>query len=298
MVNWRPQLNWKAATLFMATDHEWKRKIFVGGLVLMIPILGWPAILGYRKVVVERLVDGAVPLLPPWRGRFWKYVGEGIKAIFVIFTYFSPVIVWFAIRVSGTPGASELPWAALACFIVTFPIFSPLALPLLVTYFVWFVPAGTISPWEGACMISVYSAITFIIPAGFLRVSRRKRITAAFHLPANLRLVGTSLSRYCEAWVGSGCISLLGHLALPLSPWGVVWCYLGIVYAFNEVPYASDNPDYLANSWIARIDRGFLDQYESSPARFTTAYRNTAEDSSLSARFTALRIPCFEVPIG
>ena len=68
MQNWSPQLNWKASTLFMATDPDWKRKIFVGGLVLLIPIIGWPAILGYRKVVVERLVDGALPLLPEWRG--------------------------------------------------------------------------------------------------------------------------------------------------------------------------------------------------------------------------------------
>jgi hypothetical protein len=47
--------------------------------------------------------------------------------------------------------------------------------------------------------------------------------------------VAWKLSAHLEAWWRSGLMSLAGHLALPVSPWGVVWCYLGIVLLFNEL---------------------------------------------------------------
>ena len=30
-------------------------------------------------------------------------------------------------------------------------------------------------------------------------------------------------------------MSLFGHFAIPLSPWGVAWCYLAIIFLFNEI---------------------------------------------------------------
>jgi hypothetical protein len=94
-------------------------------------------------------------------------------------------------------------------------------------------------------------------------VSRSGRICSAFDLPQALARVGRCLPAYLEAWVGSGLISLVGHLCVPFSPWGVVWCYLSIVYCFNEVPLAAGDQEeatYLNDSWIRtfRDDREWL----------------------------------------
>ena len=282
----------------MATDPEWKRKLFVGGLVLLLPVVGWPAILGYRKVVVERLVDGVSPVLPEWRGNFTKYVLEGFQAIGVIFAYLSPVIIWFVWRLLSSGLGDEVAWNWVAGILLVFPIFAPLVLPLLVTYLVWCVPTPFVSYWEASAMMTSYTALTFMIPAGFLRVSRHRRMWAAFHLVENARLIGRFFRRYCEAWIGSGCIALVGHWAIPFSPWGVMWCYLGIVYAFNEVPFGQGDDAYLSDSWIARVDAGLFDRYEVQRSRFMSRYRSLEPSTDYTSTIKAVRLGCLEIPIG
>jgi hypothetical protein len=45
-------------------------------------------------------------------------------------------------------------------------------------------------------------------------------------------------------------MSLAGHFALPIAPWGVVWCYLGILTLFNEVLLAAGAAP--GEGWLAR----------------------------------------------
>jgi hypothetical protein len=62
---------------------------------------------------------------------------------------------------------------------------------------------------------------------------------------------------YGLAWYRSGVMSLCGHFVVPYSPWGIVWCYLGIIYSFNRVladelaRHGRLSPD----SWFARLVR-------------------------------------------
>src|SRR5580658_9037008 len=60
----RVRLDWRSACLFMAVDPSWRRKVWIAGLVLLIPVIGWPAILGFRKEAIFRLVHGNHPVLP------------------------------------------------------------------------------------------------------------------------------------------------------------------------------------------------------------------------------------------
>ena len=100
--------------------------------------------------------------------------------------------------------------------------------------------------------------------------------------------------RYLEAWIGSSVMSLLGHLCLPFSPWGVAWCYLGITYLFNEVPHPTGGSyaEFRDRYWrgFAAIPRGAL------TARFEplTHPRTTWPRSP----FVVLRIGPIEAPIG
>jgi hypothetical protein len=88
------------------------------------------------------------------------------------------------------------------------------------------------------------------IPAGFLQVSLTRRYRSAFALWRAIPFVLLNFSLYLEAWWHSVLMSLAGHLALPFPPWGVVWCYLGIVFLFNELLlHAGFVPQ---SSWLGR----------------------------------------------
>jgi hypothetical protein len=140
-----------AAGLVAILDPDWRRKIWLGGLWLLIPVVGWPAL--------------------------------------VFSTLLFPV----------------------AC----------LSLALA--------PEQWLTLQETLFGVGAYAVLVSLIPSGFLQVSLTRRYRSAFALWRAIPFVARNLSLYLEAWWHSSLMSLAGHLALPLSPWGVVWCFLGIV---------------------------------------------------------------------
>ena len=62
------QLDWRSATLFVVADPQWRQKIIRGGWIVLIPLIGWPIILGYRSKAVFRLIGNQRPLLPDCGG--------------------------------------------------------------------------------------------------------------------------------------------------------------------------------------------------------------------------------------
>ena len=67
----------RSAALALLLDPEWRRKLWLGGLVLCLPVIGWPAVLGYRAAFIRNLREPAPSALPPWRGQFWSHVVLG-----------------------------------------------------------------------------------------------------------------------------------------------------------------------------------------------------------------------------
>jgi hypothetical protein len=92
--------------------------------------------------------------------------------------------------------------------------------------------------------------LVFLIPSGFLQVSLTRRYRSAFAFWRAIPFVARNLPLYLEAWWHSSLMSLAGHPALPLSPWGVVWCYLGIVFVFNELLLRAGLVPH--GSWLGR----------------------------------------------
>ncbi len=151
---------------------------------------------------------------------------------------------------------SDIPWLSMSLFFFCWPIFSTLALPFLLFYQQIMVVEPIVMLEESLAMTFAYAVLTFLIPAGFLQVSKTDRMRSAFNLRRNLTLVVNAFPAYLNAWIGSGLMSLVGHLCMPFSPWGVVWCYLGIVYAFNDIPLAMSHriaSDYLSQSWLSLL---------------------------------------------
>lgn len=285
----------------MATDPEWKRKIGAAGWVLLIPIIGWPAILGYRTAAIEHLVSGQHPILPEWKGRLGTYTVKGLKAVLVINAWFAPVLIWVIVRLCQSPHADQVPWMMIAAFFLLIPIFSTLIVPTLVLFARFGLPEAAISMQEALFISAVFTLITFIIPAGFMNVSRTGRYISAFEIPWILGTISRNFRTYVEAWIGSSIVALIGHSCLPVSPWGIVWAYLAIVYFFNEIPLCDPNGNdvkYLSDSWFHKLQPTYWASVTCHSTRWTQVYSSTpGTDSPDIVRLSALRFGPILVPL-
>lgn len=253
------RLDWRAAATFVRADPEWRAKILRGGLLLLLPPLGWPVALGYRKRLIARLAEGAEPVLPSWSegvGAFWV---EGMRALGVIFAHYAPLLVLYALKVRAH-GLPDLPWPELAGFFAFFFLLTPFLLPSLVIASSSWAGGAAFSTAEVVGVLAYFALATFLIPAGFLQVSRTGCYRSAFRLGASVRFVVRHFALYLEAWTFSSLIALAGHFCIPFSPWGVFWCYQSIVYAFNEVRMHTGDPEDRAlvggSSWFHPSRRG------------------------------------------
>ncbi len=238
---------------FVVADPQWREKIFFGGLlVLFVHPFGWPVALGYRKELIARLRSGVDPLLPEWNGNLLKYYLEGIKAMGVIFGYLAPLYLTLIILLIANGIYPSLTWLYVSLFFLICTIFSTLSFPSLLTYWTFFSEGYRVPPIVAASLYLLFIVVIFFIPAGFLQVSRTGNYHSAFNLRAAWGTLTKHLSSYVAAWYRSILLSLTGHFALPFAPWGVVWCYLGIIFEFNAILSESPAVDH-DPSWFRRL---------------------------------------------
>ena len=240
------------AALFMTQDPRWADVVRrLGWWILLCPPLGWLIALGYRKeVVLHFKVSGAGPL-PAWPGTF-ALLREGFKALGVISLYLAPALI-----LSWQLGARE-GWADpigglqyMLCSLTLVPVTLPATPLVYMSQHQEFLLSG----FDGALIFALSTGITFLIPAGFMRVAIRGSFVDALHLPEALRTLSLYRAQYIRAWSRSLQLSVVGVSLLIFSPWGIAWSYLGIVLCFNEVLASSsqmkDASPYRAG-WLVR----------------------------------------------
>lgn len=243
---------------FVVLDPMWRQKIFLGGLLILLchPI-GWPVALGYRKVLISRLALGLEPVLPEWKGNIFRFYFEGLKAMGVIFGYLMPLyLVLLCLLLTNGVRPDEY-WLYAVLFFAIATMFSTLSFPSFVMYWTFVSEGYRVPVWISVSLLACYGLIVFFIPAGFLQVSQTGRYLSAFHLRAAVRTMVRHFKQYVVAWYRSGIMSLCGHFAFPFSPWGVFWCYLGIIYEFNSILHADrvDKIDQASRDTLSWYDR-------------------------------------------
>jgi hypothetical protein len=275
--------------IFVVRDPAWRSKIFFGGLLLLFVLpFGWPVALGYRKELISRLFSGKDPLLPEWRNNLLRYFQEGLKAMGVIFGYLSPLYLLLLFLLWANGITPNLYWVYSTLFFLVFPIFSTLSLPLAVFYWTFFSGTYRLPLPIALTILVLFAAIIFFIPAGFMQVSKSGRYLSAFNLRKAFSTIQGDLRGYLRAWYHSGLMSMVGHFALPLAPWGVVWCYLGIIFEFNAVLAHSKEIDS-EGSWFARLSGSDEIVVEQTNRSFVLTCTNTADSSEG---------PCFLMKLG
>lgn len=80
------------AFTFVFEDPEWIKKIAIGALIFLIPLVGPFVIIGYMLVAMKNVADGQQYPMPDW-GNFGGYLVKGIYAAVGSLIYFIPVIL-------------------------------------------------------------------------------------------------------------------------------------------------------------------------------------------------------------
>ncbi len=79
------------AFTYVFEDPNWIKKVLIGGIVLLIPIVDF-AVIGYMLTTLRNVSEGQPTPLPEW-SEFGKHFMKGLYAVVGIIVYFLPAIV-------------------------------------------------------------------------------------------------------------------------------------------------------------------------------------------------------------
>lgn len=85
-------MNYGRAFSFVTEDPDWIKKIVIGGLVFLIPVVGLLALMGWGLEINRRIITGETELLPEWSD-FGTLIVNGLKELVVGIVYFLPALV-------------------------------------------------------------------------------------------------------------------------------------------------------------------------------------------------------------
>ena len=77
---------------FVFEDPNWASKIIIGGLITLIPIVGWLFVIGYLVAIARNIINGDQQPLPEWSD-FGQIFVDGIYGFVIAFVYVLPIIV-------------------------------------------------------------------------------------------------------------------------------------------------------------------------------------------------------------
>jgi hypothetical protein len=181
---------------FVFEDEDWLKKIAVGGLLSLIPVIGIFVVLGWGVEITKRVINGDPEVLPDWSD-FGGYLTRGFMVFLVAFIYLLPVILLQA--------CSSLPYLYEA------------ADETLLTIF-------TIVTVCFGCLTTIYSIGAYLLlPAAIARYAATGEVSAAFKLGEVFKMVKNNIGTYAMVLLGGIVASLVASL-------GVIACGIGVLF--------------------------------------------------------------------
>lgn len=181
---------------FVFEDEDWIKKIGVGGLISLIPVIGVFLVLGWGVEVVKRVIRDDAEILPDWSD-FGGYLTRGFLVFLVAFVYFLPVIL---LQV-----CSSLPFLYEA------------ADETLITLF-------TIVTVCFGCVTLLYSIAAYLVlPAAIANYAATDDISSAFKLGEVFKMVRDNIGTYAMVLLGGIVASIVASL-------GSIACVIGVLF--------------------------------------------------------------------
>lgn len=193
------------AIVYVFDDPDWLKKVALGGLLLLVPVLGWLVVAGYGMRLIRRSYVGDDRTLPQWDD-FGGDAVRGLKAVLVLFVWSIPLwVVQFA----------------LFCLIFPFALLGEMESVRFSALFGLFAGLGAVG-------ISLFATVLqflylLVLPLFLGRVATTGRIESAFDLGAIAR----------EARLVPGPLIIVALLQVAISSVasiGMFLCLIGIVF--------------------------------------------------------------------
>lgn len=98
MIDLRTPLTLRSSFEFPLQTRESRREVLIGGMLLLLPIVGWLLNMGHRVVMVHRMMRGE-PAWPAWREP-WQLLWHGLVTFGGMVYYYLPgaALAWFGWR--------------------------------------------------------------------------------------------------------------------------------------------------------------------------------------------------------
>lgn len=181
---------------FVFDDEDWIKKIGVGGLISLIPVIGIFLVVGWGVEVTKRVIRDDAETLPDWSD-FGGYLTRGFLVFLVAFVYMLPVIL---IQV-----CSSIPF-----------LFENVDETLTTIFTIVTVCFG--------CLTILYSIAAYLVlPAAVANYAATGEIGAAFKLGEIFKMVRENIGTYALVLLG-------GIIASLVSSLGVIACAIGVLF--------------------------------------------------------------------
>lgn len=198
-------MNFGRAFTFVFEDPDWLKKVAIAGLVLLIPIVGGIAVLGWTLEITRRVIKGEGETLPEWSD-FGGFIGRGFQALVVGLGYAAPLILLFLCgmsisivpaMLSGNNGQNADAAGGL------------MALVMFCTY----------------CLAAIIGiGIGIVMPAAYGKLADSGELGAAFRFGEVIGLVRAAPGPFLMVLVGS----ILANSFI--APLGSIACGIGVLF--------------------------------------------------------------------
>ena len=181
---------------YMFQDKDWIKKILIGGVVGIIPILNFAAI-GYVIQIIRNVREGQTLPLPEW-DEFGKYFMDGLW-IFLIFLVWSiPIILVACLQGVGTAVIAEANEQAANAYGIVSACFT--------------------------CLIVLWSLVIAAVgPAIMVRFAEVGEFMVGFQFSEIFSIIRANVGNYI-------IVILLMWLAGLIASLGVILCVVGVIF--------------------------------------------------------------------
>jgi len=195
---------------YMFEDQDWLKKILIGGVVNLIPIVNF-ASTGYFIEAIRNTAEGRELPLPEWDDFGGKFV-KGLMAAIAGFLYALPIMLVMGV-----------------IFGVTAVIAGSLDSDAAET-------VSTICPLIGNCLSFVYMILVMLIlPAGVIQYTLTEQFGAFFRFGDMIAFIKANIGGYIIALLVAMVASLIAEMV------GVIACIIGLFFTLMWAYLVSAN---------------------------------------------------------